>query len=357
MSAFDPSCIDVEDFLECLDIEAEEATEKEMLFSCPFPTHPGNDNNPSCYMNRETTAYFCQSCHARGNAIRFTQDLLGISPLEAIRMLRARYSPGGVDPSARSMREEVKKVLDAEPPTPSENSVLPEGLVERFSVDWQKAHHAWARREGHPATDYMFDRGFDPVVLEEWEFGYDPHSDRITFAVRDEHENLVGFKGRTWQADRHPKYLILGDSPRRNSRYGFPCFQISLLIYGLERAINHNETLAEGEAHLIVCEGELNVVSLYQKGYRNAVAIQGSNFSGAQAALLRMWADSVTLFLDSDQAGLDATQTIADSLIDFMPVRVVPDHEGDPASMSAEEVDRVLDEARGYAADKLLRSR
>jgi len=91
MPAFDPSNIDVEDFLDCLDIRnVSRATAAEFRFSCPFPGHDNGDENASSYMNEETTAFFCHGCKASGNAVHFTQRVLGISPLEAIRMLKER---------------------------------------------------------------------------------------------------------------------------------------------------------------------------------------------------------------------------------------------------------------------------
>jgi hypothetical protein len=67
--SFDPSCIDVDDFLDCLDIEnVTQATTTELRFSCPFPAHALGDETPSAYMNVETTAFFCHACHAKGNS-------------------------------------------------------------------------------------------------------------------------------------------------------------------------------------------------------------------------------------------------------------------------------------------------
>ena len=58
MAPFDPSRIDVEDFLDCLEVRnLSKATEQEWRFSCPLPSHEGTDESPSCYMNAKTTAF------------------------------------------------------------------------------------------------------------------------------------------------------------------------------------------------------------------------------------------------------------------------------------------------------------
>lgn len=344
---FDPACIDVVDMLDCLDIRnVSQATEVEVKFSCPFPNHAHGDQDASAYMNTETTAWFCHGCHEKGNAIHFTAKLLGVSPLDAINMLRERYQPGGINMDAVSVREEVRKILDAKDDPLPVLSSYDEGLLDEFSIDW---HEAWEARQktgsSHPACDYMFDRGFEPDTLEQWDFGYDPKGDRVTFAVRDELGRLVGIKARAYY-DRQPKYLILGDRAGRRTRYGFGCYPKSLVVFGMDKATEWIEILLDDQAaHLIVCEGELNAVALWQMGYRNAVAINGSDLSATQAKIIRAYADSVTVFFDDDPAGRDGEEVVVEALSPFLPVKTVGPHEGDPADLSANEVERLLSEA------------
>lgn len=355
---FDPGCIDVHDFLECLEIEnVRQATENEVLLSCPFPAHGGGDENPSCYMNVHTTAFFCHSCHEKGNALHFTQKVLGVSPLSAIRMLKARYSPAGIDPDARSIVDEVQKILNAAQSEVSINEAIPEEVLENFEMDWFAAFSAWEDGAGFPGADYMFERGFTPETLDAWQFGYDPASNRIVFPARNDQGAIVGFKGRAWQEGHKPKYLILGDRPNRSARYGFRPYLKSLVVFGLHEAVQTNIDL-DGEApnDLILCEGELNAVALWQMGYRNAVAVAGSEFSAEQARLIRFYADSVTIFFDSDDAGRSGESEIIRALRDFMPVAVVGDHEGDPASMGPSEVSATLASATSHLVRELLRS-
>jgi DNA primase len=368
MSGFDPSCIDVEDFLDVLEVRnVAAATEDEFVFSCPLPTHGGEDNRPSCYMNKNTTAFFCHGCHAKGNAVHFASKMLEVTYLEATRMLRERYSSAGLDPNSRSMTEEVTKILNHEEEPRTDNIALPDDLLEEFAVDWEAAYEAYEDDNGHPATDYMFDRGFEWLTLHEWGFGYDARSDRIVFPVRDSYGTLIGFKGRSYDG-RQPKYLILGDTVGKPARYGFPCYQKSLVVFGLDEYVTYAELLEYGEpAEMIVCEGELNVVKLWQFGYRNAVAINGSYVSDFQLAMIKTWAETAILFFDSlkrdddnnlvaDEAGQSATSTIANLLCPHIRVRIAPDHEGDPASMSPSEVDAMIDGSVGFLASRLVGS-
>lgn len=341
---FDPACIDVDDFMECLDVQnVQQATTEEIRFSCPFPAHAMGDETPSAYMNVETTAFFCHACHAKGNAIHFTCKLLGISPIEAIRLLKARYSPHGIDPDARNMREEVLKILDKTEEEVPKLTKLDEGFLQPFLVNWAAVEQAYLANQCPPEFCYMLERGFSIDTLNSWQFGYDERSDRILLPVRDEDGDLVGFKARAWD-DRKPKYLNLG-----GDRYGFKPFLKNSVVFGLDRAKHFGK-------HLIVVEGELNVVAMCEKGYPNTVALNGSYFSERQMQLLRRYAESVTLFFDSDPAGYDATEAVKESLKNFMSVYIVPDHDGDPADMDHEEIRACVEQSISHIRLQLLRS-
>jgi len=368
MSVFDPGCIDVEDFLDVVEARnIEKATDEEFKFSCPLPSHVGTDESPSCYMNSRTTAFFCHGCHAKGNAIHFTQQLYEVSYLEAVRMLKERYSPAGLNPDARGMVAEVKKILDPKEETITQNVALPEDVLEEFAVDWEAAYEAYEMGCGHPACDYMFERGFGWMTLHEMGYGYDEKSGRVVFPVRDSYGNLVGFKGRAID-NRRPKYLILGDQPGRPARYGFPCYQKSRIVYGLHDYIGYVESLDyDASAEMIVVEGEFNRDMLWQYGYRNSVAINGSYVSDYQLREIIRWCDKAILFFDSlkrndegelvpDEAGQDATATVSELLSPHIKVLSVPDHEGDPASMSPSEVDAMINGATGFLIRKLVGS-
>jgi DNA primase len=366
MSVFDPGCVDVEDFLDVVEARnIEKATDEEFKFSCPLPSHVGTDESPSCYMNSRTTAFFCHGCHAKGNAIHFTQQLYEVTYLDAVRMLKERYSPAGLNPDARGMVAEVKKILERDEEVETQNYPLPEDVLDEFAVDWEAAYEAYTEGAGHPGTDYLFKRGFEPETLTYWNFGYDERSGRITFPICDSSGALVGVKARAID-DRRPKYLILGDQPGRPARYGFPCYQKSLVVFGLDEYIQYAEALEHGDpAEMIVVEGELNTVMLWQYGHRNSVAINGSYISAWQLANIKAWCDTAILFFDSlkrddegelvpDQAGQDATATVSDLLYRHVNVKIVPEHEGDPASMSPSEVDAMISGAYGFLAARLM---
>ena len=339
----DSSPIDVEHMLEALELENIERGFTEIRFSCPFPNHEHGDKNASAYMNIETAVFFCHGCKEKGDASYFVSRVLGISRLEAARMLREAYHEGYIDPDARATEEEVRRVFKKESADPQ--PVLPENVLDRF-YKWDSQ----ARR-------YMLDRGFDQRTLDEWQIGWDPHSDRVTIPVRDISGRLVGFKARVHD-DRQPKYLILGDREGRPAHYRFPCYKHSEVIFGLHQAIlledPHGEDMPRS---FVVCEGELNAIACWQAGFA-AIAINGSHFTETQAYLLAQEADHITVCFDSDEAGLNATwgwtdakqrrhPGIVEVMKPFIAVSVVDEHEGDPASMSESEIYELISRAKG----------
>lgn len=340
MAKFDPSHVDVEHFLEALGIEnVTKATQNEMRFSCPFAiNHAGGDETPSCYMNLDTAAFFCHGCKERGTAVEMTSYVLSISPLESIRLLKQAYMPGGINPDARDIENEVRKIMYAR----EERVVQPrldESLLAERAMDWRAA---WENRGIFLPADYFFERGFDPAALDSWEFGWDERSRRVIFPVRDVEGHLIGFKGRASDG-RKPKYLVLGDGPG-GGPYGFPRYFPSHVVFGAHR---YRDGVYDP---LVVCEGELNAVATSRKTARPAVAINGSYFQPFHAKIIRKIANAgVILFLDDDEAGRDCTwghynargewrPGIVELLSPHMPVLLAPAKDKDAADMSFAEI-------------------
>jgi DNA primase len=367
--------VDVEEFLEGLRIRNLQRADSEYWrFSCPFAGHSHGDETPSAQMRDDNTAFHCFGCKRSGNAITFLSEYEGVAFLEARRWIREMWGGGFVEPLHGAANEWIEAreaagfFFGCPSPDASPQVILPEETLQRFDVDWADAFCEWSETHhdqvgvDYTPLGYMFSRGFEPETLMDWEIGYDDQGERFTIPVRDEEGSLVGFKGRAWDPDRHPKYLALGDKPDRPGRYGFPTFEKSLVVFGLPKA--------HSARRLIICEGELNVLAMHQKGFPNTVAIAGSSLSGAQARLIREHCDEALIFFDSlrddgseDEAGMDATwgylderkryhPGAVDALEPHMRVLVAPEHVGDPADMTADQIQECLDGARGSVSSR-----
>ena len=89
-------------------------------------------------------------------------------------------------------------------------------------------------------------------------------------------------------------------------------------------------------------EGELNCISMHQKGYSNTVGISGKILSDNQIDLIKKYADSVTFIFDE----VRDTNNAAQLLRPFMPTYITPPHSIDPADMMEEELNTLITEAR-----------
>ncbi len=110
------------------------------------------------------------------------------------------------------------------------------------------------------------------------------------FPIMDVNNRVIGFGGRV-MGDGEPKYL---NSPETK------LFDKSRNLYGL------NYARLSREGYLLICEGYLDVISLHQAGFTNAVASLGTAFTSQHANVLKRYTDQVILTYDSDGAGVKA---------------------------------------------------
>lgn len=347
----DLSAIDVQDLVECLELENARLTAGgvEINFSCFGAEHSHGDERPSAYINIETTAWFCHTCKRRGNAIGLIMEVQQVDRSQAERFLREHYGIDFREPEGGSMVAETDARFRpaAEPPQPVRP---PRSWLISSRVDWELAT---------PIEDwqaYMLNRGFSPEALNAWDIGYDYTSDRITIPVFTVDEELFGIKGRAWDPDVQPKYRVLGDVPGM-TMFGFTPYQPEDVVFGLHRARDYKTA--------VLCEGELNAVALNQLGAVRPVATGMSYFTPRHAQLLAREVDEVVLYYDHGPAGRDGMwgRTGSDGkfypgavqlLEPYVRVRVVDSLPEDPAKLlelgrGTEAID-LIEDARSSVA-------
>lgn len=335
MSYFDFSKIDVEDYLNELGLNNVQRKGDQVWFSCPLSGHMGIDKTPSASMELGTTRMHCFGCNFSGNAVSFLSELEGVSPLKARKWLRERFGIGYYEPkegfadAIHKKLERIQERLSRKPQsTFLHSTLLDEREVTKRTVDWHKVFEDWQGKieTAYPLA-YMLDRGFHPNTLTKWAIGWDMISQRISIPIRDEHGNLVGFKGRS--VDFIPKYLVLG-----GTEYGFDTYNVSNVLFGLH--------MVEEPSHLIVVEGELNAIAMHEKGHTNTVGISGKILSDRQVSLIRKYADSALFIFDEVRDTYNAARLLRQT----MPAYVVGKHDKDPADMQEDELNTLITEAR-----------
>ena len=157
----------------------------------------------------------------------------------------------------------------------------------------------YAGQGGGELYQYMKKEGYSDSVLKETGLfkmdergAYDKFWNRVMFPIQDINHRVIGFGGRIMSAENNgPKYL---NSPETE------IFDKSRNLYGM----NYARSARTG--NIILCEGYMDVISMHQAGFTQAVASLGTAFTPGQAALIKKYTKDVLLAYDSDGAGVKA---------------------------------------------------
>ena len=354
--------VDAEDLLNRLEAEnIHDVGRDEVGFSCMWvPGHAHGDRNPSAHINRESLLWRCKTCQRAGNLLELVKVGLpsGTTHVQSLAWLRENFGEVVRKPQGGSLTADLTARLDRasnrlQTPTqilPNEAETIgPYGI---FAMDW---------RSDHEAAVYMRDvRGFAPEVLEDWGFGYDNWTQRVAIPIRSVDGTLVGFKGRSLGGSA-VKYLLLGDTedraPRYGTGYGFDMHDARGVVFGLDRAI---KMMGPKPKRLYMPEGELDVVACQSAGLP-AACPGTTSITAEQLWLLRANVDEIAFMYDAG-AGDDAIWGKVDpetekfypghvqKLNPFFALYDTEEHEGDPASMTPEQIRALAATAKHWLA-------
>ena len=276
---------------------------------CPFH----NEKSPSFSVSREKQMYYCFGCGQGGNVYTFLMEYNRLSFVEALQELAKR---AGVDLPESEQTPEEKREADARTVLKEmnkqaaiyfhyllkskrgekamqylENRGVSQEMIQKFGLGYADIYrddlYQYLKKKGY--TDYQMKES-SLVTIDSVRGSYDKFFNRVIFPIMDASQRVIGFGGRV-MGDGEPKYLnsketILFDKGRN--------------LYGL------NYARRSRNKGIILCEGYMDVISLHQAGFTNAVAPLGTAFTANQALLLKRYTDEVILSFDSDGAGVKA---------------------------------------------------
>ena len=283
----------------------------------PCPFH--NGKGPNFSVSPKANAYHCFVCHAKGDAIGFVRDHLGLDFAEAVRYVAARSGVEVVEVQSSRAQEE----RDRREPLWEANAAVAALFQELL---WDEGFG-----EARAAREYVASRGLSRADADRFQLGYAPrdaagwrarltaqgHDEarqlevgllkapddgspprayfrrRLTIPILDAAGHVVGFGGRI-VGEGEPKYL--------NTPQG-ALFDKGRLLYGLSWA---KHPIRKAERALVV-EGYFDAIRLALGGVEEAVAPNGTALTEHQAEALARLTRSVFLLYDSDAAGLKAT--------------------------------------------------
>lgn len=312
---------------------------RSLIGLCPFH----KEKSPSFHVNDERGFYYCFGCHASGDAIKFVQELEGLSFIEAVRELAERLGIDIVemrseqerrqDNEAKRRRDELFAVTNAAA-TYFQECLTSHALrryahaeLERRGLDMARLTEPQrqsleAFRIGYaPAgwdglANYLKSAGLSLAAAEKVGLVaarrqgggyYDRFRHRLMFAVVDINGKTCAFSGRMLESPTAEELRRIGASENnteeRIAKYinspETPIYKKRETVFGLYQA----RSAVRDQANCIVVEGNFDVVSLHAAGITNVVAPLGTAFTEEQASLIRRYAPRVTLLFDADSAG------------------------------------------------------
>ena len=320
---------------------------------CPFH----QEKTPSFMVSPSRQTFHCFGCGAGGSAFRFIMDYEHVDFPSAVRKLATRAGitivetrgAGDEDRQYDTRRKLLKLHVEAaewfhenlakgEVGGPARRYLKGRGITGEIAKRWQlgyapnewNALGSWARARGYEQRDLVAS-GLLKTRAENDAQGrqsaYDRFRDRIMFPICNDLGEVIAFSGRLLKdQEGAAKYL---NSPET------PLFRKGNVLFGLHKS---KRALIEANC-AIVCEGQLDLISLFEAGITNVVAPQGTAFTESQARILKRFVGEVVLCFDSDAAGAKAAERSLDALLenDFI-VRVVELPQGqDPDSLVRNE--------------------
>ena len=314
---------------------------------CPFH----DEKTPSFSVNTQKGFYHCFGCGVSGDAIRFLMDYDNLPFPEAVERL-AEYN--GLD---------VPYEDDGRQSDPQEKDRYDLGL-ECLADAAAYFHEAFYSDSGKAARDYLRQRNLKKATVDTFQLGYAPpgnallahlgskyplqllqdvglvgvkddhHYDwfreRVIFPIHNHKGKVIAFGARV-MGEAQPKYLNSPETTWFNKRYE---------LYGLHQAMQTRERT------LLVTEGYMDVIKLWQHGIKNAVAALGTAIGETHISQLKKRAEKIYFSFDGDTAGQKAARKALEAVFSqhdkqhewrfmFMPAGEDPDSLVEKAGVAA----------------------
>ncbi len=294
---------------------------KNYLGLCPFH----NEKTPSFTVSEEKQIFNCFGCHAGGNVFKFLMEYEKISFVEAVQELAKQLG----------IEIEYDSTLGYE--RQSEQEVLYDINTEAAKYFYNNLQNS---EEGEVARKYLKERKIKPQTITSFGLGYalrgwehflnfarerklnldkivelgllgrnddgrlyDKFVGRLIFPIFSPNGRVVAFAGRILEdRENTAKYL---NSPESQVYYK------GRILYGLSFAKDEIRKLDKA----ILVEGYMDLISLYQSGIKNVVAVSGTALTDEQVQLLSRYTKNFVLLFDADTAGINASMRGIDLLL------------------------------------------
>ncbi|MCD7928121.1 MAG: DNA primase, partial [Oscillospiraceae bacterium] len=276
---------------------------------CPFHS----EKTPSFSVSRDKQIYHCFGCGKGGDVLGFLMEIEHLNFVEAVQLLADKMGmevpeEEDGDRDRRRRRERTLELNKLAARFYYEQLSQPQGAAVAAYIAQRRISRKYALRFGLGAAPDAWDsllramgeRGFQKAELLEAGLAvagknggvYDKFRNRLMLPVIDLRGNVIGFTSRVMDGSA-PKYLNTPETA---------LFRKRSTLYGLNFAKSTKRDC------LLLVEGNIDVITLHQAGFDNAVATMGTALTEEHIHLLTRYTRQLVLCYDNDAAGLDATQ-------------------------------------------------
>lgn len=283
---------------------------------CPFHS----ERTPSCHINTIDGYFYCFGCKAGGDVITFVRKYENLGYIDAVEKLadRAglempqddRYTSDRTNRAKRDrmyqMNSDAAKFFYSQLSTPEGKECvrylmqvrgLSVAVIKKYGIGF--APNSWSALKNHMlglgyTENELIEGGLISRSKNNTKKSFDFFVNRAVFPFIGITGKILGFGGRTLGDDKR-KYINSPDTP---------VYKKNNFLFSL----NYAKDAASKSGKIILCEGNLDVVTLMQAGIGNAVASCGTALTPEQAKLIAAYADEAVLCYDSDQAGIKACE-------------------------------------------------
>lgn len=340
-----------------------------MNFSARCPFH--NEKSASFMVSPDKQIWHCFGCGKGGDLLSFVMEIEGLTFVETLRLLapKAGVTLQAVNPEVSSKRNKALDILE-------------------LSAKYYN-HILTNEKIGENARKYLKDRELTEKTIEEWQIGYsldswdnlfnflkkrgfseeeifeagmttkkqngsgyfDRFRGRIMFPISDVNGNVVAFTSRVSPekeaTEKMGKYI---NSPQT------VIYDKSRVLFGLDKSKQE----IRQQDYAIVVEGQMDVITAHQNGFKNIIASSGTALTKEQLNLIKRYTKNIALAFDMDKAGeLAAERAIKEAQIAEMNIKVIEVPNGkDPDDCIKNDIEgwkKAVEEAKhmmAYCIDK-----
>jgi len=338
-----------------------------LVACCPFH----NEKTPSFTVSPKKKFFHCFGCGAGGDVITFVMLIENIDYFTAVTKLAewAKIPIPEDDGEYHEKSVKQKRIFELNREAAlyfHKNLIDPENPESRRALEYLQTRGiknptikhfglGYASNTWSSLTKYLSDKGFSK---EEQKAAFlcsitkngdytDIFRGRLMFPIIDTNANVIAFGGRIIVEGSDPrKYLNSSDTPAFNKRRN---------LY----ALNFAKNALKRYDYFIMCEGYMDVITMHQAGFTNAVATLGTSVTDEQARLIAKYTKKVVLAYDTDEAGKNATHKAAGLLgavgaeVKVLSMGDAKDPDEFIRKYGKEKLENQLARPKGYIENKL----